>query len=57
LNSTFEETRKPKAGISRDDLIKQLKENLVREYKGIISRLVYSQILRGAESSNFAENQ
>jgi len=57
LNSTFEETRKPKAGISRDDLIKQLKENLIREYKGIISFLVYSQILRGAESSNFAENQ
>ena len=40
--------------ISRDELIKQLNEDLSREYQAIISYVVYSQVLKGAEFMNIA---
>ncbi|MGD0906899.1 MAG: ferritin-like domain-containing protein [Candidatus Acidiferrales bacterium] len=42
------------AKISRDELIKQLNEDLSREYQAIISYVVYSQVLKGAEFMNIA---
>src|SRR5579863_2055473 len=40
--------------ISREDLIGFLNEDLAREYQAIISYVVYSQILKGAEYMNIA---
>jgi len=40
--------------ISRDDLIKLLNEDLAGEYQAIISYVVYSQVLSGAEYMNIA---
>jgi len=44
----------PAAGISREELIKGLNEDLSREYQAIISYVVYSQVLKGAEFMNIA---
>lgn len=41
--------------ISRDELIKLLNEDLAREYQAIISYVVYSQVLKGAEYMNIAD--
>lgn len=40
--------------ISREQLIKLLNEDLSREYQAIISYVVYSQVLKGAEFMNIA---
>jgi bacterioferritin len=40
--------------IGRDELIKLLNEDLSREYQAIISYVVYSQVLKGAEFMNIA---
>lgn len=40
---------------SRKDLIKFLNEDLAREYQAIIAYVAYSQILKGAEYMNIAE--
>ncbi len=40
--------------ITRDDLVKLLNEDLSREYQAIISYVVYSQVLKGAEFMNIA---
>jgi len=40
--------------ITREELIKQLNEDLSREYQAIISYVVYSQVLKGAEFMNIA---
>ncbi len=40
--------------VSREDLIKLLNEDLEREYQAIISYVVYSQALKGAEYMNIA---
>ena len=40
--------------VSREELIKLLNEDLSREYQAIISYVVYSQVLRGAEYMNIA---
>jgi hypothetical protein len=44
----------PSSQISRDDLIDLLNEDLSGEYQAIISYVVYSQVLRGAEYMNIA---
>lgn len=45
----------PSSGtISREQLIKLLNEDLSREYQAIISYVVYSQVLKGAEFMNIA---
>jgi bacterioferritin len=41
-------------GISREKLIELLNEDLAREYQAIISYVVYSQVLKGAEYMNIA---
>jgi len=41
--------------LSRDELIAQLNEDLSREYQAIISYVVYSQVLKGAEYMNIAD--
>jgi bacterioferritin len=41
--------------ISRDHLAKLLNEDLSREYQAIISYIVYSQVLKGAEFMSIAE--
>jgi bacterioferritin len=41
--------------ISRETLIKLLNEDLAREYQAIIAYTVYSQILKGAEYMNIAD--
>ena len=50
-NSTSDE-QKP---ISRDRLAELLNEDLSREYQAIISYVVYSQVLKGAEYMNIAD--
>jgi bacterioferritin len=42
-------------GITREDLIKNLNGDLAREYQAIIAYVVYSQVLKGAEYMNIAE--
>jgi len=48
--------RKPMAGqdITRDQLAELLNEDLSREYQAIISYVVYSQVLKGAEYMSIA---
>ena len=43
------------AKISRNELIALLNEDLAREYQAIISYVVYSQVLKGAEFMNIAD--
>ncbi len=40
--------------LSRSELIEALNEDLAREYQAIISYVVYSQVLKGAEYMNIA---
>jgi bacterioferritin len=42
-------------GISRDRLAEFLNEDLAREYQAIIAYVVYSQVLKGAEFMNIAD--
>jgi bacterioferritin len=44
-----------KQQISRDQLADLLNEDLAREYQAIIAYVVYSQVLKGAEYMNIAE--
>jgi len=44
-----------KRTVSRDALAKLLNEDLAREYQAIISYIVYSQVLKGAEFMSIAE--
>lgn len=41
--------------LTREQLIKLLNEDLEREYQAIISYVVYSQVLKGAEYMNIAD--
>jgi bacterioferritin len=41
-------------GLSREQLIKALNEDLAREYQAIIAYVVYSQVLKGAAYMNIA---
>jgi len=41
--------------ISREQLIKLLNEDLAREYQAIIAYVVYSQVIKGAQYMNIAE--
>jgi bacterioferritin len=40
--------------VTRNELIALLNEDLAREYQAIISYVVYSQVLKGAEFMNIA---
>src|SRR5436305_2406117 len=41
--------------VTREELIKLLNEDFEREYQAIISYVVYSQVLKGAEYMNIAD--
>lgn len=41
--------------ITREELIKNLNEDLSREYQAIIAYVVYSQVLKGAQYMNIAD--
>jgi bacterioferritin len=43
-----------KPTVTREDLVDLLNEDLAREYQAIISYVVYSQVLKGAEYMNIA---
>src|ERR1700684_473307 len=45
----------PAGEISRDRLAELLNEDLSREYQAIIGYVVYSQVLKGAEYMNIAD--
>jgi bacterioferritin len=45
----------PDASITRKQLIENLNQDLSREYQAIIAYVVYSQVLKGAEYMNIAE--
>jgi bacterioferritin len=49
-----EETFKTESKLSREKLIELLNEDLAREYQAIISYVIYSQVLKGAEYMNIA---
>src|SRR3954464_11881763 len=40
---------------SREELVKLLNEDLAREYQAIIAYVVYSQVIKGAEYMNIAQ--
>jgi bacterioferritin len=42
-------------GITREQLIARLNEDLAREYQAIIAYVVYSQVLKGAQYMNIAK--
>lgn len=42
-------------GLTRQELIKLLNEDLSREYQAIIAYVVYSQVLKGAEYMSIAK--
>jgi len=52
--SRTEQEKKQEAPVSREKLIAALNEDLAREYQAIISYVVYSQVLKGAEYMNIA---
>ena len=55
LSPTKETSQAPSGkAITREELIKQLNEDLAREYQAIISYVIYSQVLKGAEFMNIA---
>jgi bacterioferritin len=41
--------------VSREQLVKLLNEDLAREYQAIIAYVVYSQVLKGAQYMNIAD--
>lgn len=41
--------------VTREELVKLLNEDLSREYQAIIAYVVYSQVLKGAEYMNIAD--
>ncbi len=43
------------ARLTREDLIKLLNEDLAREYQAVIAYVVYSQVLKGAQYMNIAQ--
>ena len=48
------ESPKPEGEMSREKLIEALNDDLAREYQAIISYVVYSQVLKGAEYMSIA---
>jgi bacterioferritin len=54
-NPKSAETKSHDAEISRDRLAQLLNEDLSREYQAIIAYVVYSQVLKGAEYMNIAD--
>jgi bacterioferritin len=52
---TTQKSNEGKQAVSRDQLAKLLNEDLAREYQAIISYVVYSQVLKGAEFMSIAE--
>jgi bacterioferritin len=52
---TTQKSDEGKQAVSRDQLAKLLNEDLAREYQAIISYVVYSQVLKGAEFMSIAE--
>lgn len=48
-------TRQQEQSITRQQLIELLNEDLAREYQAVIAYVVYSQVLKGAEYMNIAE--
>src|SRR5271170_5136301 len=44
-----------KTAISRERLVELLNEDLSREYQAVIAYVVYSQVLKGAEYMNIAD--
>jgi bacterioferritin len=53
--STQKSTADAQQAVSRDRLAELLNEDLSREYQAIISYVVYSQVLKGAEYMNIAD--
>ena len=49
------QARRPTSPITREQLIANLNEDLAREYQAIIAYVVYSQVLKGAQYMNIAE--
>jgi bacterioferritin len=47
--------KKKEGAISRDHLADLLNEDLAREYQAIIAYVIYSQVLKGAEYMNIAD--
>jgi bacterioferritin len=45
----------PSTGITRETLIKNLNEDLAREYQAMIAYITYSQVLKGAEYMSIAQ--
>ena len=55
LKSAESKSHDADAEISRDRLAQLLNEDLSREYQAIIAYVVYSQVLKGAEYMNIAD--
>jgi bacterioferritin len=55
MATTREELVQNEIGITREALAKNLNDDLSREYQAIIAYVVYSQVLKGAEYMNIAQ--
>jgi bacterioferritin len=53
--ATKESNTQESANVSRQQLIDLLNEDLAREYQAVIAYVVYSQVLKGAQYMNIAE--
>ncbi len=53
--ATKESNPQESANVSRQQLIDLLNEDLAREYQAVIAYVVYSQVLKGAQYMNIAE--
>jgi bacterioferritin len=45
----------PKSGVTKQQLIDALNEDLAREYQAIIQYVVYSQVIKGAQYQSIAK--
>ena len=54
VTSTDGATTAP-TGITREQLIQLLNEDLAREYQAVVAYVIYSQVLKGAEYMNIAD--
>src|SRR5438270_9936760 len=50
-----QKTAGPAATVTREQLIELLNEDLAREYQAVIAYVVYSQVLKGAQYMNIAD--
>jgi bacterioferritin len=55
MAATDPQASQTKTTVSRNELIELLNQDLAREYQAVISYIIYSQVLKGAQYMNIAQ--